>query len=219
MKKVICIITSLIMIIGACGCMKNDENKKSYVLEHIENKYNKTFEIVSYTDKNIDMPYDEIVMQDSEGKLFFVYVEKNEDGEEVIQDGYYGVLKSDDYEKMIRNILDKYFSDYKFFSEFTASYFDEKYDSDYDLSDALNDNNIQFFTDSYIFVSEETASGIAESAYDELCLELEEQGLTLYLAVYAVSEAEYLSIDEEKNVNLFLPVDYNVSPVFKKTIK
>jgi hypothetical protein len=66
---------------------------------------------------------------------------------------------------------------------------------------------------------DKSAPYIDKSIYKELCHELEENGYTLYIAIYSVSDEEFLSIDEEKDVNLFLPDDYRVDPVFKKTIR
>lgn len=220
MKKTVLFLMVVSLMIGVCGCgMKSNDEKRSFVLKHMENKYSGSFEIVSFIAKNIDMPYDELVIQDQYGNKFFAYIKEDEHGNEIVQDAYYGVLKADDYDKILRSILDKYFSDYKFFSNFTAGYFDNKYDCNYALSDALKENKVQFFSDNYVFICEENLMSMDEAVYDKLTSEFEDNGLTLYIAVYSVSAEELNRIDEAEDVNLFLPGDYKVNPVFKKTIK
>lgn len=218
MKKALAFFVAIILMMGACGCMSHSEEKKDVALKHVENKYEGSFEIVSYTDKNIDMPYDEFVMKDESGRKFFLYIKENDEGEDVIQDNYYGILKATDYEKTTKKILDKYFSDYKYFFNFTAGYFDNKYDGDFELTDALKDNKRQFFTNNYIFVRKDELL-TDESRYDEMTSELKEYGLTMYLAVYPVSDEEFNCIDENNDVDQYLPDDYRVDPAFKKTIK
>ena len=220
MKKTVLFLMVIFLMIGACGCgMRNTDEKKVIALNHIEDKYSGSFEVVSFTSRNIDMPYDEIVMMDRRGNKFFVYIEEDDNGNEIIQDGYYGVLKAGEYRETIENILDKYFTNYKFFSNFTASYFDNKYDEAYDLSEALRVDKTQFFSKNYVFVSEECLENMSQTVYEELSSEFESNGLSLYIAVYRASVDEIAGIDETKDVNLFLPDDYRVEPEFKSTIK
>ena len=220
MKKTVLFLMVIFLMIGACGCgMRNIDERKAVALNHIEDKYSGTFEVVSFTSKNIDIPYDEIVMRDQNGKKFFVYIDEDDDGNERIQDGYYGVLKADEYRKTLITILDKYFTNYKFFTNFTANYFDNKYDENYDLSVALRTDKTQFFSKNYIFVSEECLENVSQTVYEELSKELESNVLTLYIAIYRVGIGEIGNIDETKDVNLFLPDDYRAEPEFKITIK
>lgn len=199
--------------------MRNTDEKKAVALNHIMDKYCGSFEVVSFTSKNIDMPYDEIVMRDQNGKKFFVYIEEDDSGNEKIQDGYYGVLKADEYRKILTTILDKYFTNYKFFTNFTANYFDNKYDENYELGEALRTDKTQFFSKNYVFVSEECLEYVSQTVYEELSKELESKGLSLYIAVYCAGISEIDGIDETKDVNLFLPDDYRAEPEFKITIK
>ena len=220
MKKVISVLLVVFLLIGACGCgMRSTDEKKAVALNHIKDKYCGTFEVVSFTSKNIDMPYDEIIMRDQNGKKFFVYIEEDDSGKEKIQDGYYGVLKADEYRKTLTTILDKYFANYKFFSNFTANYFDNKYDENYELGEALRTDKTQFFSKNYVFVSEECLENVSQTVYEELSKELESNGLSLYIAVYRAGISEIDGIDETKDVNLFLPDDYRAEPEFKFTIK
>lgn len=220
MKKTGLFLLVLLLMIGVCGCgMKSSEAEKVVALNHVENKYGGSFEVVSYTAKNIDLPYDEVLMQDQAGSKFFVYIKEDENGKMVVQDGYYGILKADEYHQILRDILDKHFTDYKLFSHFTASYFDNEYDGNYDLRDALKMNKAQFFSRNYIFVDEDDLSAVSEAAYEELSQEFEAHGLSLYIVVYSTSKEELETIDETEDVNLFLPDDYRVNPIFKNTIK
>lgn len=218
MKRVLLSLITVTFLFLFCSCNKFFLSPVDIVLSELKEKYNEEFYIVDYIPKNIDASFDEFILKNSKGDIFKAYLEKA-DGEHVITDNYYGVLKQEEYGETIKNILDKYFSEYKFFTDFNASYFDNKYDYNYELKEALKDNKNQFFSNSYIFITDESAGYIDKSNYEELCHELEESGYTLYIAVYTVSDKEFLSIDEEKDINLFLPDDYKVDPVFKKTIR
>ena len=218
MKRVLLSLITVTFLFLFCSCNKFFLSPVDIVLSELKEKYNEEFYIVDYIPKNIDASFDEFILKNSKGDIFKAYLEKA-DGEPVITDNYYGVLKQGEYKKTIKNILDNYFSEYKFFTSFNAGYFDNKYDCNYELKYALKDNKHQFFSNSYIFITDESAGYIDESNYEELCHELEKSGYTLYIAIYSVSDKEFLSIDEEKDVNLFLPDDYRVDPVFKKTIR
>ncbi len=195
--------------------MKNE--KIDNVIEHIENKYDEKVEIVSYTAKNIDMPYDEIVCKDSNGKMFFVRIKK-ENGEQVIYDNYYGILKSEDYRKVITDILDDYLPEYKYFFNFTAGHFDNKYDKDFEITDALAENPVQFFSYNHIFITNETAEQLDGNVFENLYADIEKRGLSLYIAAYSYTESEYELIDENEDVNKYLPSDHRVDPIFEENI-
>ena len=199
--------------------MSNYEDQKAAALEHLEKKYGETFSVVSFTARNIDMPYDLYVMKDKADRQFSLTVRYSDEGQRRIQDGYYGVLKADDYQKILRDVLDRYLPDYKLFTVFTASYYEERFDGAFALSEALKENRMQFFSNNYLFVDAETASGTDARVYEQICGELEEYGLTLYLAVYSVSGEQLQNIDEEKEARLYLPEDYRTRPVFEKTIR
>lgn len=198
--------------------MVSNDKKMAVALDHLENKYGCSFEIVSFTAMNMDMPYDELVMVDANGNKFYTYIDQNEKGELVIHDRYYGILKAEDYDQMMRSILDRFFPEYKLFSNFTAGYFDEKYDSEYPLQEALKENRVQFFSKNYLFLPEKERN-LDGDTFEKLMQALEEKGLSLYIAVYTTEDAAFQKIDEEQNVDQFLPSDYSVKPLFKKTIK
>ena len=216
MKKIVLFLFVIFLMMGECGC--GMKNTKAVVLSHLESKYGGSFEMISFHGRNIDMPYDEIVMQDQYGNKFYVYIEKDDNGKEVIKDQYYGILKEDEYAQIVRDILDKYLQDYKFFPNFTASFFDNKYDGEYALSDALREEKYQFFSNNYIFMSEDNLRSVSESTFDELTKELENNGFSMFIAIHSVSSEELNNIDETKDVNNFLPDDYPVDPVYEKTI-
>ena len=196
----------------------NDNEKKDRALAYINKKYGENFEIVSFFARNIDMPYDELIVSNSQKQKCKVYIEENDLGIEIIKDEYYGIIKSDEYKQMIREVLDQFLPEYKYFSDFSANYFDDIYDRDYELKDALMNEEMQFYSKNYIFISSEIASQINESVYSDITFSLKMCNLKLYIAFYIVSNEEYIGIDEKKDVNLFLPNDYRVYPVFKKII-
>lgn len=198
--------------------MVSNDKKMAVALDHLENKYGCSFEIVSFTAMNMDMPYDELVIVDANGNKFYTYIDQNEKGELVIRDRYYGILKAEDYDQMMRSILDCFFPEYKLFSNFTAGYFDEKYDSEYPLQEALKENRVQFFSKNYLFLPEKERN-LDGDTFEKLTQALEKKGLSLYIAVYATEDAAFQKIDEKQDVDQFLPSDYSVKPLFKKTIK
>lgn len=198
--------------------MDNIQDKGTMVITYLEKKYDEQFDIVSFTAANIDMPYDYVVCKNSRGERFAVYIEQ-EDDQQIIRDGYYGILKAEEYRDIIKKILSAYLPEYKYFYNFTASYFDNQYDSDYLLQDALADNKTQFFSRNYIFVSERTREKLSEAVFEEMVAALRKHGLTMYIALYSVPEDRFCVIDETQDVNLYLPTDYKAEPMFKRTIK
>ena len=74
--------------------MSNYEQQKAAALEHLEEKYGKTFEIESFTARNMDMPYDLYIMKDAAGNNFSLTVRYAKDGKTEIRDGYYGIAKA-----------------------------------------------------------------------------------------------------------------------------
>ena len=218
MKKTVLFLLVVSLMMGVCGCMSNYEQQKAAALEHLEEKYGKTFEIESFTARNMDMPYDLYIMKDAAGNNFSLTVRYAKDGKTEIRDGYYGIAKAEEYQKQLRDVLDRHFVQYKLFTVFTAGYFDNRYDKDYPLAEALKENNMQFFSNNYLFIDGDTAAKTDPQVYEQICSELEQRGLTLYLAIHSVTGEQLQSIDEAEEAERYLPEDYRNGPVFEKTV-
>lgn len=219
MKKHICAVAfvSAIILLSTCGCAGGIEGQKKKVLEHLESKQGESFEIVSFYGENIDMPYDEIVCKNQNGDLFYSYIKK-ENGKQVIHDDYFGIVIADEYRMHVEEILDRYISDYKYFFNFNCGHFDDNFDASTKLPEALETNQDQMFSNSYIFVNKSTAAKIDDATFDAMCSELRESGLLLYVAIYQKDDSDYEIIDETHEVDSYLPDDYRIDPIFKRTI-
>ena len=112
MKRVLLSIITVTFLFLFCSCNKFFLSPEDIVLSELKEKYNEEFYIVDYIPKNIDASFDEFILKNSKGDIFKAYLEKA-DGEHVITDNYYGVLKQGEYKKTIKNILDNYLKELK----------------------------------------------------------------------------------------------------------
>lgn len=152
MKKTVLFLVVILLLVGICGCdMKTVSNEENDIVPFLQEKYGDTFTLLSYNVRNIDIPYDEAVCENSAGQKVKVYVDY-ERGLAVLSDDYYGVLKLPEYSSNLRLIVDEYCNDYKLFTQFSANYFDGNYKKDTELKIALSENREQFYTRTVLFV-------------------------------------------------------------------
>ena len=218
MKKILLYLAVIFLMIGVCGCMKGDLNQKELAIDHLENKYNEDFEIVSFESRNIDMNYDEVICKNDEGEKITVYMGE-EENELVIVDNYYGIIKRAEYKKILSEVFDDFFPEYMHFFSFTASYYDNKFTKDVDIASALLENKEQFFSRNYIFINESSAEHLNESIFKDVCDAIKKRNLSLWVSIYSVSDDEFALMDENQDVDKYLPDDYDIEPLFKETIK
>lgn len=120
MKKIICIITSLIMIIGACGCMNsfdgggNSKNDKvDMMINYINEKYqDDTFEFVSMSGGHIGSNVTKILVSsekfpESEIRVICTSV----DGVDTFTDTYLNIKFEEETREYIEDIFEKQFGD------------------------------------------------------------------------------------------------------------
>lgn len=179
--------------------MQNSSEIHNVALNHLREKYKEDFEVVWCVPRNIDAFFDEVMCVNEQGQYVKVFIEED------VNDNYFGVLKEKEYKELLAPILKKYISSYKIFSRFTASYFRSDFDKDTALMDALNSEGFSFFSRCVIFVNESIEKELDKKAYEEVKKELEKTGLKLYFVMYSVPSEVYETIDENKDVNEYLP--------------
>ncbi len=129
MKKAICFIMIILIAIGSCGCVK-ENNVNTVLLDHVEGKYNTSFTFIcsqkaadnSRNDmvflKDINDCVFSVYRQPSDGKIFDTYIESLIDkklyedikSSDVIKNNTFGVVAimnpEYDFEKNLQNVLD-----------------------------------------------------------------------------------------------------------------
>lgn len=216
MKKVLCLVLSVILVLGVSGCMDNVKIEKQRKLveeaaEYLEKKYDEEFTNVSVISESIAVSFNEVIFSP---KLkpdisFSVY---EDDGQ--FRDDYYGKLIHAEYDDLIRGMLEKEITGIKVFSMFTAGYFDDKFTSKTTLTEALETDKNQFFSNVYVFAAE---GNIDEELFKSICNEIESNNLKLYIAIYEIDEKSFDELNEE-NYLKYLDENYKLTPVYKKTV-
>lgn len=152
-KKAILIIVTIIVVLGGCYWMKENiyinpmEKMQKQALAHVEKKYNEEFVIIGVESReilqSISNSEDTIWIYpkggDKENDAFQVVCTHNSDGSDTFKDDYFGILLKDEYEKELREIGDKYFSDFEASVFFDGQYFPEEFKSRCSIKEAIDD--------------------------------------------------------------------------------
>lgn len=120
-----------IMIIGVSGCMKKKEidkhtidEKRELVIEYLKDRYKEDFEGISYEQASLLQSLDMYYLYPKNGNendFFRATGQYDADGIYVIAEGYTSVLVRKEYEKVVKNILDEYYAEYKIHSKIRSS--------------------------------------------------------------------------------------------------
>lgn len=217
LSKFLCLLLTIILVLGVSGCMSSIiTNNESRLIEktneYLEKKYNEKFLFVSIMSENMAVPYSTLVFSPESNPdiKFNAYVD-----EEQFSDDYYGVLIQPEYNEMIKDIVGKEMKNIKLFSTFTAGYFDNEFTKDTSLLSALSLDKSQFFSNTYVFIDE---SNVDEKKFDDICTELKNKNLTLYIAFYKVQDSDFSYINESNYLN-YIQENYDLNPVYKVTVK
>lgn len=125
MKRIIVVTFSLIIILGVCGCNMREEKSKQNneiieeMQDYLEDKYGYIdYEVLGFVRAGWDASYDLLNLSaknDGDTELFCVKrYEKNDDC--YCEDNYVELLIRDEFENMMHEYADKYFSEYKLYS-------------------------------------------------------------------------------------------------------
>lgn len=204
-KRIVLIVASLIMLIGATGCMDNNKNNttitldeaKAAVLDYLSQKYGKSFECVGYQKPSLtNNEYTFALVE--EGKNYEGYGFKahyNPNAQIEFADGYFGVLTRDETTQFVLN--SKFCDKFKVFVEFSRITYDGQLNSSSTLSDAVEIyGKLRVYY--HIFIS-------SNSEYDVVKLKesLPVDALSGKVSYYIVSDDE-LSKIEYDNLNATL---------------
>ena len=204
-KQIVLIVASLIMLIGATGCMDNNKNNttitldeaKTTVLDYLSHKYGKSFECIGYQEPSlINNEYTFALVEEGknyEGYGFKAHYSPN--AQHKIVDGYFGVLTRDETTQFVSN--SKFCDEFKAFVEFSRNTYDGQLNSSSTLSDAVEiHGKLRVYY--HVFIS-------SKSEYDIVKLKesLPVDTLSGKVSYYIVSDDE-LSRIEYDNLNATL---------------
>ena len=200
-RKTVLIAASLILLIGATGCMENNttnttntttvsmtpDEAQTAVLDYLSKKYGVSFECVGYEKPSIINNKYSFALVET-GKSYDGYGFKahyTPNSQEAITAGYFGVLVRDEITDLIFN--SSFCDDCKVFTEVSRSTFDVQLNSSSTLSDAVEiHGKLRVYY--YIFIS-------STSEYDIIKLKesIPADMLSGKLSYYVVSEYNNLN--------------------------
>lgn len=163
-KTILPILLTVIITIGATGCMKNLSSIS--VTDYLGDKYDDTFYIDETISPGIDVRYYEYHCHSSKypDEKFVVYKENGK-----YKDNYYGILVSQQYQDSLNNILAKYFDNFKVYFRFINNFFDDEFTQVSELNKYINENPQNFFIDVFVYSCDEAAKNVdVESLNKEL---------------------------------------------------
>lgn len=198
----ICIISIISIVL-----LQTDQNNSSYIAEqHLENKYNLDFTHVNIIDQpvnvgNIINGKNYLFISNNGEKVSVVCgKDKNTNANSCVDD-YYKYLIYDDMFDKIKSITSKYIPDQKIQIKFSASVFENSWNQNTTLNEALAENSQNLFTNVSIFtynLNERSINQIEQNMWTEL----EKQGLTLFVKIFNISLNEYNSLQADSKNEL-----------------
>lgn len=209
------IITAILFIMGGCAEMNELENrfeqgiedKKDILLAHMEEKYGVTFLPLSHSVGGL-VTNEEFRCYaegtDPERDYVSVFV-REENGEEVIVDDYFGIMIRDEYQKRVEKISDAVAGDSKaFLYRYSVSFFDNTLAEGSTIDDAIAMEE-PISASKYVFV--EVAPG-SETEFEDMCdmiaAKLEKANLPGVVLFYGVARGELVNITTDNYLS-YLP--------------
>ena len=199
MKKTYVIL--LLVIFLTTGCSK--VNKKM-AEQHLEDKYNEDFSYVKLLDSPVS------VGDITNGKEYH-FISQNGDNISVVcgekedkhscVDGYYQYLVYDDMYNEIKTIISKYIPSIKMNMSFSSSIFENSWDKNTPLKQALAENSFNLNTNVMIFTYN-LDQNIISKIEQNMWYELEQKGLSLNTRIFNISLDEYNSLQANNNNGL-----------------
>lgn len=212
----ICIlIASILFIMGGCAEMNDLEKKykqgvedqKDILLAHMEEKYDVTFLPISYSAEGMVTNQEFRCYAegtDPERDYVSVFV-REENGEEVIVDDYFGILIRNDYQRRVEEISDAAAGDTKaYIHRYSVSFFDNSLTAESTIDDAIAMGE-RINATKYVFM--EVAPG-SEEDFEEKCDQITRKltdaklpGIVLF---FGLARGELANIDGD-NYLTYLP--------------
>lgn len=123
------------------------------VIAYLGQKYSEKFNIINSYVAGIDVQYDEIkcCSERYPEDEFSVYIEYL-NGEIIYSDGYFGVLKKEEFANKLDNVIGRYIDEYKMAFVYNVSRFDSKYIEDVALEDVMRNDYFAFVSSVSVFV-------------------------------------------------------------------
>lgn len=185
---------------------------------YLTEKYHQEFQIVASIENSIDVPYTELFFETAfcPEQTITVYCQKSGDSLS-FKDDYYGYLVRDEYEKKLQQILETHLREYKFFFNFTASFFPADLTGDYSLENALDTYGISLQSNIYVFVLDDSDM-LSADVFSEVTAELQKNKIVCYVAIYEVSSEDYVLLTQD-TYDDYLSSKYKLRPTYKETVR
>ena len=209
------LIAAILLIMGGCADMNDIEKKykqgiedeKDILLAHMEEKYDVKFLPISYSSEGIVTNQEFRCYAegtDPERDYVSVFV-REENGEKVIVDDYFGILIRGDYQNRVEEISDTVAGDTKaFVYRYSVSFFDNSLTAENTIDDAIAMGE-RINATKYVFM--EVAPGSEEefeTRCDRITQKLEEAKLPGVVLFLGLAQGELENIGD-KNYLTYLP--------------
>ena len=201
MKKILSIICCLTVFLAITGCSKVS---KKMAEQHLEDKYNENFTYVKLLDSPVS------VSDITNGKEYH-FISENGDNISVVcgkqgdkyscVDGYYQYLIYEDMYNEIKTIISKYLPNIKMKINFISSIFENSWNKDTLLNQALSENSINLNTNVRIFTYD-LDENMINQIEKNMWYELEQRKLSLNIQIYNISIDEYNNLHANTNSSL-----------------
>ena len=199
MKKIYVVL--LLSVFFITGCSKVNSRMAE---RHLEDKYNQHFTYVKLLDSPVS------VGDITNGKEYH-FLSQNGDNISVVcgeqedkyscVDGYYQYLIYDDMFDKIKTTISKYIPNMKMKMSFFSSIFENTWDKETSLEQALSENSFNLNANVMIFTYN-LDQNIISKIEQNMWYELEQKGLSLYVRIFNISLDEYNSLQLNNNNRL-----------------
>ncbi|MCM3040897.1 hypothetical protein M3201_14435 [Paenibacillus motobuensis] len=180
-----------------------EENKptpeviKEKVLTHLHGKYDEEFVPISFSESSWSYPYNQMYLYPKKGSKsdqFEARIVANKDGTYDITDAYFGILIAPEYAKVVSEIVNEIYQDFKFFISFNEGMYPDRLNKDTDISKIYNKDE-RFVSYSTVFVKEEAAKSIDTiDSLRKIAARMIEKKLVGDVSIYIVKNEKFDSI-------------------------
>jgi hypothetical protein len=203
-KRFLLIALTIIISLGVSGCMKKNvdpEDIKAEMLTYLEEKYGEEFVPMSLSPSGFAYSYDNLrayPKNGNKGDSFEVWGTRMEDGSYSMSDGYFGIYIKDEYEAMLSNAVGEIYKDFKLYTDFgEGGVLPDRLDKNTKLDEIYNKDE-DFWSDTTLFVKQESAKGIDEEAsLRNIAEKMLEKKMVGSVHLYIVLDNKYDSIELE----------------------
>lgn len=217
-KRVLIISLSIIICIGAGGCMLfkksySENEKKDMAIGYLEEKYGEEFIVKSLIPEGWPYSYDIIYFYPKSGTeddMFVVRGKLLDSGKYSMNDGYFGIIIKDEYEAAMSSFVKELYQDFKLYTDFgSGTVKPDRLNKNTDISEIYN---IDEYFSSYttIFVKQSEIIDVNESL-KKIAQKMVDNKLVGKVKIYEVYDDKY----EITSIDILNDLDFNKNFVNK----